>query len=480
VLQARKYQLDKSGIKGRPLFESVEEVAITLYAIEKSNNTSEVARIIGYEVPALWRVVQKIKTEGKVSYWDTKQSRIVTVTISYEDLLRIVEDLIKPKAKRIIPAVTDSTVIQEFIKNPERISKTGKVRIYTKREVRATVVKINEVAEYIAQGRASDIFSRYNAEPTNNPDSWASNKDVYEKILSETIDRICTEKYPSDQILFRHCGAVYRMMFRRVKAFRSWFEGEIGTVRRRVKPIPETLWYSDYIKLKEFLLSTGKREYRALWCVMALHIVTGAREGYASIYAELDRLEAKGVKVDIKLSDLDLDDPFVSTSLVGLKWDKVMVKDGRITSVEIYEAKTDKTWLLLGIWLDKDLEEYLLKVRDWALAQGIKSVVKSILLYEGVGNGRKWTVSRFENWYTDRVSWVVKYVLGKEITPHRLRSAHVSILAEFGVPLELVCSDAGFGVGWEDLSTAVKFYLRFSRQKVEDYFKLIEARRSST
>jgi len=38
----------------------------------------------------------------------------------------------------------------------------------------------------------------------------------------------------------------------------------------------------------------------------------------------------------------------------------------------------------------------------------------------------------------------------------------------------------GLAVGWEDLSTAVKFYLRFSRAKVEDYFKLIEAKRSST
>lgn len=478
VLQARKYQLDKSGIKGRPLFQSIEEVAITLYAIEKTN-ISEVARIIGYEVPALWRVVQKIKAEGKVSYWDTKQSRIVTVQTGYEDLLRIVEDLIKPKAKRLIPAVTDSAVIQEFVRNPERISKSGKVKVYTKREVRNTVTKINEVAEFVSRGKANDIFERYGAEVTNNPDSWASNKDVYEKILSETIDRICTEKYPSDHVLFRQCGAIYRMMFRRVKAFRSWFEGEIGTVRRRVKPIPETLWYSDYLKLKQFLLGSGKREYRALWAIMGLHIVTGAREGYASIYVELDRLEAKGVKVDTRLSDLDLDDPFVSTSLVGLKWDKITVKDNRITSIEIYEAKTNKIWLLLGIWLDRDLEDYLLKVREWALAQGIKSVVKSILLYEGVGNGRKWTVSRFERWYIDRVSWVVKYVLGKEMTPHRLRSAHVSILAEFGVPLELVCSDAGFGVGWEDLSTAVTFYLRFSRAKVEDYFKMIEAKKSS-
>jgi hypothetical protein len=260
------------------------------------------------------------------------------------------------------------------------------------------------------------------------------------------------------------------MAFRKIPQFRTWFEGEIGAVKKRVKPIPETLWYNDYLKLKEYLLSSNKNGNRALWSIMSLHITLGCREGYDSLKLELERLEAKGVKVDKSLSEIDLDDDLVNSSLIGLKWSRITVKDGKITSIEIYESKTEKTWVLLGIWLDKDLEKYLLKVREWALANNIKSVVKSILLYEGI---KKTTVSAFREWYQNKIAKVTKEVLGKELTPHRLRSAHVSILAEFGVPLELVCSDSGFGVGWEDLSTAVIFYLRFSRQKVDEYFKRI-------
>jgi Phage integrase family. len=264
------------------------------------------------------------------------------------------------------------------------------------------------------------------------------------------------------------------MIFRRLKPFYNWFEGEIGAVKRRVKPIPETLWYNDYLKLKEYLLSTGKGEDKALWGIMGLHINLGSREGYESINYELERLESKGIKVDKKLSEIDLDEDIVNTSLIGLKWSNITVKDNRITSIEIYESKTEKTWLCLGIWLDKDLEQYLLKVREYALKNNIKSVVKSILLYENVKSNGKWSVMSFESWYMRKVKKVIKDVLGIEMTPHRLRSAHVSILAEFGVPLELICENTGFGVGWEDLSTAIQFYLRFSRQKVEEYFRRIE------
>ena len=465
ILSARKYQLDKSNIKGRPVFESLEEIALTYYAI-KNTDISKVARTINYEIPALWRIIAKIEKENKASYWDTKESKIVTVTVTNERLLEIANELIKPRGKRIIPAVTDSAVIQEFLRNPTRIMKTGKVKTYTRSQIRKILRLMSEVAESVEKHK--DIFERYGVEVTNNPDLWASNR-VYEQVLSELIDRVCSEKY-TDPIQHRNCVAERKMSFRKIPQFRTWFEGEIGAVKKRVKPIPETLWYSDYLKLKEYLLGSGKSCDRALWGVMSLHITLGCREGYESLRMELERLEAKGVKVDKSLSKIDLDDPIVNSSLIGLKWDKVTVKDNKITSIEVYESKTEKTWLCLGIWLDKDLENYLLKVREWALANNIKSVVKSILMYEGI---KKTTVSSFREWYIDKVTKITKEVLGKELTPHRLRSAHVSILAEFGVPLELVCSDSGFGVGWEDLSTAVIFYLRFSRQKVDEYFKRI-------
>jgi integrase len=469
VLSARKYHLDRGEVRGRPLFESLDEVAIVYYAI-KNSDISKVARIIGYEVPALWRVVKKIEEEFKVSYWDTKESKIVTITINPKELLDRVEDMIKPKGKRIVQSVIDSNVIQEFIKNPVKKTKTGKVRHYTKSEVRSTIRHISDVASRVDKDK--DIFEKYGLEVTNNPDIWASNRD-YEKVIYEIIDRIAHEKY-SDPIGVKSCKAKYFMMFRRIQAFSNWFEGEIGASKRRSKPIPHTIWYSDYLKLKEYLLNSNDKEYRALWGIIALHINTGAREGYESVEHELERLEVRGIKVDKSINDIDLDEDIVTTSLVGLKWDKVTVKDGKITSIEIYESKTEKVWLCLGIWLDRDLEQYLLKVREFALSKGIRSVVKSILMYEGVRfrNG-KYSVGAFERWYSSRVKEVTKTVLGIKFTPHRLRSSHVSILAEFGVPLELSCSDSGFGVGWEDLGTAVHYYLRFSRHKVEEYFNRI-------
>jgi len=464
LLQSRKYHMDKAGTRGRPVFESIDEVALTYYAI-KNTDISKVARAINYEIPALWRVIKKIE-EGKVSYWDTKESRIVTLVVNPSELIQRAEELIRPKGKRLIKAVTDSEVIQEFIANPERISKS-KIRMYTKRQVRDIVRKINDIAE--ATEKYRDVFERYGVEFSNNPDMWVLNRQ-YEKVLSDIIDRVCTERY-SDQIKAKQCKADYKMSFRKVPKFRNWFEGEIGAVRQRVKPIPETLWFSDYVKLKKHLLSSGKKEDRALWSIIALHITLGCREGYGSLREELYRLETKGINVNKSLNEIDLDEDIVNSSLIGLKFSNVLVKDNKIRGIDIYESKTERTWSLLDLWLDDDLEKYLLEVREFAMKNNIKSVVKAILMYEGL-NG-KWTVARFARWYNNRVRKITKDVLGKELNPHRLRSAHVSILAEFGVPLELVCSNSGFGVGWEDLSTAMVFYLRFSRQKIDEYLTRI-------
>jgi len=473
-LQARKYQLDRSGVRGRPLFESVEEVAITLYAIEQSD-ISKVARVIGYEVPALWRVVQKAK-EGKVSYWDVRENRIKTVQMSYEELMKVAEDLLRPKAtKRILKSVTDSAVVQEFIRNPERISKSGKLKIYTPSQVRATISRINEIAWFIEEGKARDVFERYGLAETNNPDVWASNPE-YERALSEIIQRYCYERH-TDVVRRRRCQYGVMSAFHRLKPFRGWFKGEMGTVRKASRPIEETLWLSDYLRLKQYLLSSGKGEERALWAIMALHITTKAREGYDSVARELERRSTVTGEALKSIYEVDLDDDIVNTSLIGIKWDKILVKDGRIVDIEIYESKTETTWHLYRIWLDKDLEDYLLKVREWALAQGIKSVVKSILMYEGV-NRRKWSVGSFAEWYEKRVKETCEKVLGKKITPHRLRSAGVSILAELGVPLEAACAFQGFGVGWEDLTTALHFYLRVARGTIEEYFARIEERLS--
>ena len=55
-----------------------------------------------------------------------------------------------------------------------------------------------------------------------------------------------------------------------------------------------------------------------------------------------------------------------------------------------------------------------------------------------------------------------------------MRRTHISVLAELGVPLELAVSDKlPLGVGWDDLKTAVLFYLRFSKATWERVLKIV-------
>ena len=64
------------------------------------------------------------------------------------------------------------------------------------------------------------------------------------------------------------------------------------------------------------------------------------------------------------------------------------------------------------------------------------------------------------------------YGIGKGIVPHFARKLHACLLIERGVPLEMVAGDAPhglFGVGWEDLSTLKKYYLAFTKGKVQEY-----------
>jgi hypothetical protein len=65
-----------------------------------------------------------------------------------------------------------------------------------------------------------------------------------------------------------------------------------------------------------------------------------------------------------------------------------------------------------------------------------------------------------------------------KLVPHDMRRSHISILAELGVPLEIAVSGhMDFGVGWEDLKTAVVFYLRFSRYVKQKVMEQINQRK---
>jgi len=70
--------------------------------------------------------------------------------------------------------------------------------------------------------------------------------------------------------------------------------------------------------------------------------------------------------------------------------------------------------------------------------------------------------------------------VGMEINPHMARKIHASLCHDADIPLEIVVGDAPqgiVGVGWEDLATLKKFYLAFSKKKLQtakDQFRQLQ------
>lgn len=466
-LQKRYGSLQKAG---RPLFESLEEVAVIWYAIVNSSQ-SEVARILGVTNQTMWNFIKSIRERSLVTIYNTARGAAEKIEVSEERLKQIIDEMMSPKAKRYLKDVVDSETIQSFIKNPVKIQKSSRHgRFYTKTQVINVISAFNEIASYINH-HLDELRARWGRDIPSNPDLWS---DADAEVISSVIDAICISKH-SDEISRENCRGVMRMLVRRVPRFRSWFEGEIGSVKRRSRRIPTTVFYKEYLELKKHLLSTNSQEHRALWCIIALHITSGAREGWAGIANAIERMRAQGANIppNLKPGELDLDDDLVNTSLIGMKWSKAIIRGGRVEAILIWEEKTKKEWTLQYVgWLDPDLEKCLIDAYNYAQKNNIKSIIKSILLSHGLDDN--WTVHKFRKWYTTHLRKTISKILNKRIIPHRLRSAHISIAAELRLPLEYVLQDVGFGVGWEDLTTATHFYLRISRDLIEEYLRNAE------
>jgi hypothetical protein len=65
---------------------------------------------------------------------------------------------------------------------------------------------------------------------------------------------------------------------RKVPEWRTWFEGKIGAATKRINPQSRVIFYSDYLKLKQYYRGGKLKESEFL--VLWLHLVTGAREGW--------------------------------------------------------------------------------------------------------------------------------------------------------------------------------------------------------
>lgn len=446
---------------GKSPIESKEELAI-LYYLAKEVSYRELAKFLHMDKTTIYRLVKRIEEKNEVILNGEK------IAVTPDELKEIVKDMMKPKARKWLKSVQDSATIQEFISNPVKRQKASKHGMfYTKSQVKKTVKKVNELAIFITRNK--DLIEKITKmEATNNPDLWT------EEFLRRVIDIYCAQKH-TDSFKQLVCKRSIKQLLRRIPRWRDYFAGEIGTVRNVIRPKESTLYLEHYYKLKKLAQESDDPEFKAFYLIASLHIWSGVREGYGSIKNKLERMEAQGLKLRIKgLGDIDLDDDIVDTSLIGIKWSNAKWNpDGSLAGFEIYEEKTKKWWNLSINWLDNDITKLLEEVYyKTARPRNINSVIKSILIHYRVKppKNHKWSVEQFKRWYK---KWVkqLKEILGLpwEMNPHRLRSAHIAILAELRIPMEMALSNVGFGVGWEDATTALIFYLRFSRTLLQDY-----------
>jgi hypothetical protein len=463
---------------GFSTFESVEEVGCVLYALFKGIPQSVIARYILVDPSSLYRFISRIRTEGKAWLWNPSLMKWEEHTINEKELVEsIIARLAEKEKLHHISDIEYSTVIREFRKSPLRRTRPpGAPAYYTPSQVEETVRAIRDVSTYIREHR-SELMAKYGFDVPSNPDLW---NEEYVPILSDVISAICSSKYGmgADPRKINDCIARYKILFRRIKKFSRFFEGEIGAVTRRVVPRSTTLFTHHIVKLREYYKKTDNNEFKAFYDIMLLHIWSGAREGYSAIteYVARLRIMAGAEPKDPKMAEafkepkgLDLDHDLVRMSLIGIKWEKAITDPyGRLLGFRIFESKTNDEWILnipWISWIDPDYIPRLEKIREFAKRNNIRSVIKSILAYYGVIKpGDKYSVASFEKFYSKWVKALKKILdLEYEITPHRLRSAHVSILSEFGVHLEYIVENIGWGVGWDDLNTAREFYREISQ-----------------
>jgi len=394
---------------GRPYFFSLEEIAVVYYINERIGvSLDRLSKYLGIDKTSMYKLVRKINEEGRVSYYDLETKQVKVEYVTPQQLLDIAESKLEAKAKEKITDPFQSTIVKEFFEKdiPKRAKVAGKPAYLSLSHKKETLRYIRTLMEYF---KDRDY-------PTN-PDLWEE-KEV-EKALWDIL---------------KDYKKVARAMIalRRIPQWNNWFKGKIGAVTKRITPKLSALFYEDYIKLKklwrEGKLSDG--EFLTIW----LHITTGAREGY-TLYSDKE----------------DLDNAEVKSSITGLKWEN-LTKVGDTYIIKIYESKTEKPWTCDLSWLDREPLEVLLK---YAKEKG--SIIKTITGCKTVGDFRKWYIRLVK-----KVSKLLE--LPYKLTPHDMRRSHISILAEFGVPMEYALSGhMDFGVGWEDAKTALVFYLRFSK-----------------
>ena len=456
---------------GYPVLQSRDEVVALIYANKFSGiSINELANVLGLEKMTLYRWIRGYEKKGCLRIYI--DGRVEEVCVSLDEVKSTVEEeWLKPSSRRYIKEVYESKCVQEFLKNPVKRALTAPDihgDRFSEKKIKTILARLAAVVQYINEHR-----DQYPDLPSN-PDEWSKE---HEGKLLEIITKVAQERLVKKKRGMQGLRRLVRAYLIDLRALpciggKNLFKGKVGAAVKTAIPIEATLYLDHFLKLKQLWKTTSDNELKAFAMIAFVHIWTGAREGWSALKTTVAKL--KNLK---EPDELDLDDPNVDVGLIGLKWSRaIWSPDGKLLGFRIWETKTGTEWVLQYRWLDEEMADELERIyREYARAKGIDSVVKSILVYYGVKprNG-KWSVKAFRNWYSRWVKRLVE-LLGlpeqwrDEMTPHRLRSAHISILAELRIPLEIVLSNVGFGSGWFDLNTARVHYLRFSQPMIGEY-----------
>jgi integrase len=392
---------------------------------------NQIADWLGVDKTSLYKLIKRIEDDHRVAITNPQSKKVEVIEVTPDQLINIVEnEILQVQAKQRVADPFVSSIIRKFWENPvERQAKTSERLYYNEQEKRDAIRVVREIMNYILNNKP---------EISSNPDFWT--REMLIPVIQE-LWRDPYERYTKIKLL------------RRIPEFRTMLKGLQGAFMRIVKGREKTtaLFYSDYLRLKK-AWKEGKlsdSEFLPIW----LHIVTGAREGWGS--EEITSLK------------LDLDQ--VKTSLIGLRWENMEFVSG-IPILKIYENKTRSWWRCDLTWLDSEVSKYF--IEKYYRERG--SIIKTLLVKESL------TVIEFKRYYEKLMKKISKLLnLQYELNPHDMRRSHISILAELGVPMEISCGGLmDFGVGWEDLKTALTFYTRFSRYAKAKIFESMNTRKA--
>jgi hypothetical protein len=223
-----------------------------------------------------------------------------------------------------------------------------------------------------------------------------------------------------------------------VRSLRPDFKPKIST--KREKYAVNQAWKVKFEKLNEngrqllkVFLATGNLQAQTL---KHTHITLGCREGEKN-YKLCKRGEIKEEQIG---------------GLLGLRWEKVNWNSRR---TDVFESKTGGGFE----WLDCPLDLF-----------GDTCFNLLMQYWEQKGKPASGRIFDIDVAELMRIYKEASEAVGMEINPHMARKIHASLCHDADIPLEIVAGDAPqgmVGVGWEDLTTLKKFYLAFSKKKLQ-------------